>query len=515
MSDLFQLYLFNSNHELFIFVYKIKSLKKIGIIGGGFSGLSCAAVLAKEGYNVTIFEKNNDLGGRARQFKHDGYTFDMGPSWYWMSDVFDKFFKLFGKSTSDYFKLVKLDPGFKMVFNNSNSIDLPSDWESILTLFDEIEEGSSVKLKSFMDDAEFKYNFGINKLVYEPGISITELFKKDILKNLLKLNLFSSYRKHISNYFNHPYLRTLLEFPVLFLGTPPQRTPALYSLMAYSGVKEGTYYPIGGFSKVIDGFVKLCTDLGVRFEKGVNVEKINIENGLVNSISTSSGQFDVDYVVGSADYQHVDSVLIEKEYSNYNSSYWEKKTFSPSSLLFYLGLNKKINNLEHHNLFFDEDIEEHISQIYNDPVWPSKPLFYACCPSKTDSSVAPLGKENLFLLIPIAAGLRDDSKLYDMYLNRIITRIEKYTGENISKNIEFKRSYCISDFENDYNAYKGNAYGLANTLMQTANLKPKIVNKRVKNLFYTGQLTVPGPGVPPAIISGQVVANYILKQINS
>tara|TARA_B100000902_G_scaffold395993_2_gene455861 strand:- start:57309 stop:58781 length:1473 start_codon:yes stop_codon:yes gene_type:complete len=484
-------------------------MSKIAVIGSGFSGLSSAAVLAKEGHEVVVYEKNSTLGGRARQFNADGYTFDMGPSWYWMPDVFERFFNRFNKDTKEYFDLIKLDPGFKIIFDNNETISIPSKWSGVIDLFERIEKGSSKNLELFMKEAAFKYDFGINKLVYEPGLSIKEVFKKDILVNIFKLQMFSSYRKHVAKYFNHPYLIALMEFPVLFLGTSPSDTPALYSLMAYSGIKTGTFYPMGGFSKVIEGFVKLCKEHNVSFLTDVDVQKIEIVKGIAKKILTNKGEYNFDYVIASADYAHVDNNLIEEKYRNYNDSYWGKRTFSPSALLFYLGINKKIANLDHHNLFFDEDIDNHTKEIYKDPKWPTKPLFYVCCPSKTDPNVAPKNKENIFLLMPIANNLEDTESTREKYFNIMVRRIEKYTKDKILKHIEYKKSYCIKDFKNDYNSYAGNAYGLANTLSQTANFKPKIINKKVKNLYYTGQLTVPGPGVPPSIISGQVVADYI------
>ena len=486
-------------------------MAKIAVIGSGFSGLSSAAVLSMEGHDVTIYEKNETLGGRARQFKAEGYTFDMGPSWYWMPDVFEKFFAKFGKKPEDYYKLVHLDPGFQIIFDEGRKMPIPADWNSICNIFERLETGSASKLNEFMKEAAFKYDFGINKLVYEPGLSLSEVFKVEIFSNLFKLQMFSSYRDHVAKFFKHPDIIALLEFPVLFLGTAPAKTPALYSLMTYSGIKDGTFYPMGGFGKVIDGIVDLCKELGVKFKTNHEVKKINVESKRVVSLTTSNKTFKCDAVIGSADYNHVDSKLIDSKYSNYKDSYWQKRTFSPSSLLFYLGIDKKLNNLEHHNLFFDEDIEAHTQEIYDNPSWPKKPLFYVCCPSKTDPNVAPKGKENVFFLMPIAPGLEDNDSNREKYFDIMLQRLEKYTGQDIREHIEYKKSYCVKDFEQDYHAYDGNAYGLANTLTQTANLKPKIINKKIKNLYYTGQLTVPGPGVPPSLISGQVVAKHIIK----
>ena len=487
---------------------------KYTVIGTGFAGLSTAAYLAKEGHEVQIFEKNDTIGGRARQFKDKGYTFDMGPSWYWMPDVFDKFFQDFDKNPKDYYDLIKLNPGFQIIFPEAHTLKLSSDWKEVLALFESYEPGSSKKLLSFMEEAEFKYNFGINRLVYEPGISLKEVCTPEIISNVFRLQIFKSYRKHVAKYFKNPFLVALLEFPVLFLGTAPAKTPAMYSLMAYSGIKQGTYYPMGGFVKVIDGMAKICKDLGVKFHLNSEIKDIVVENKKVVSIKTDSQEHKVDSLICSADYHHIDKEILPTHLSNYSEKYWDNRVLSPSCLIFYVGVNKKIDKLDHHNLFFDEDIDVHTNEIYATKQWPKKPLFYVCCPSKTDPSVAPKNKENLFFLIPIAPGMEDTEAIRKTYFSKIIKRMERYCGQEIEKYIEYKRSYCINDFINDYNSYKGNAYGLANTLLQTANLKPKIVNKHLDNLFYTGQLTVPGPGVPPSIISGNVVANYVMNHMS-
>lgn len=331
----------------------------------------------------------------------------------------------------------------------------------------------------------------------------------------LKLQVFSSFSKHIRKYFTNPKLLALMEFPILFLGAMPEETPALYSLMNYAGLKLGTWYPQGGFGKVVDAFVQIAKNNGTEFHFNSPVEKIMTSGGKADGIKVNGEIFPFDGVIASADYHHVESMLIESNEKNYSEKYWDKKTFAPSSLIFYIGVNKKIEKLNHHTLFFDESLFEHSKEIYKNPQWPSKPLFYVCCPSKTDDSVAPAGNENLFLLMPLAPGLEDTEASREKYLKIMMERLENLVGEDISPNIIYKKSYCVNDFISDYNSYKGNAYGLANTLMQTAILKPKIKNYKINNLFYTGQLTVPGPGVPPAIISGKIAAGLLDKKLKS
>ena len=488
-------------------------MKKAIIIGSGFSGLSTASLLAQAGFKVTVIEKNQQIGGRARILKEKGYTFDMGPSWYWMPDIFEKFFNQFNLKTSDLYNLTQLNPGFKMIFK-STDINLYSDFEKTCLIFEKLEKGGAKKIRNFIEDAKIKYNIGIDFMNKSPGLSIMELFNKEILLKITNFDLLTSYRRHIRKYFINPYLISLLEFPVLFLGASADKIPALYSLMAYSAIKQGTFYPKGGFNQVIQGLIKICERYNVEFLKNEAVTKIDIERNKATSVTTNKNKtLNAEFIIASADYAHVEKDLIAPKYRNYTKTYWENRTFAPSSLIFYLGINKKLKNLIHHNLFFDEAIDTFTKEIYELKSWPKKPLFYVCCPSKTDPSVAPKGKENIFILMPIAIGIKDNEEIREKYFKIILKRLEKYCDQKIMQYIDYKKSYCIKDFERDYNSYKGNAYGLANTLSQTANLKPKIINKKINNLFYTGQLTVPGPGVPPALISGQLVANYIIKSI--
>ncbi|WP_341902765.1 phytoene desaturase family protein [Fluviicola taffensis] len=488
------------------------SRKKIVVIGSGISSLSCASFLAKEGHEVVIVEQNDSIGGRARQFKTDnGFTFDMGPSWYWMPDIFENFYQQFGHTTSDFYELIRLDPSYQIIWNKNDIDSIPASIHELEEYFEKLEIGSSVKLREFLADAEKKYQIGMKDLVYRPSLKLTEFADTRILSGLFKMHLFTSFASFIRKYFKNPKIISLLEFPILFLGATPKDTPALYSLMNYADIQLGTWYPMGGMFEFVKAFEKIALEQGVTFSLNNRLLGFNTSNGKVKSINTSKGELVCDYVISGADYQHTEQLLENK--ANYDSAYWQKRTMAPSSLLFYIGLDCKVPNLKHHNLFFDEDFDKHASEIYKNPKWPSKPLFYLSCPSKTDPSVAPEHGENLFLLIPIAPDLKDTEEKREYYFELLKERLIEKIGFDINPHIVYKRSYCISDFVNDYNAFKGNAYGLANTLKQTALLKPRIKNKHLSNLFYTGQLTVPGPGVPPSIISGEVVAKHVIKRI--
>lgn len=489
-------------------------MKKAAVIGAGFSGLAAATCLADNGFEVSVFEKNIRSGGRARKFSSRGFVFDMGPSWYWMPDVFEKFFARFDKKTNDYYKLVRLDPSYRVYFGKGDFLDVPADFERLKSLFDYLEPGAGSKLERFLEEAKFKYEVGIKKLVYNPGLRWSELLDWDVIRGAFKLQLFSSVSSNIRKYFSNPRIIQLLEFPVLFLGAAPQTTPALYTLMNYADLSLGTWYPMGGMYKVVEGMERLAKEKGAVFFFDCPVEKFDLNGKGIKSISVKGREHSIDFLVASADYHHVEQNLLPKQSRKYESKYWHNRILAPSSLIFYLGLNKRIPGLSHHTLFFDQDFALHADEIYRTPRWPSAPQFYVSCPSKTDSSVAPEHCENLMILIPVASGLNDTEETREKYFNIVINRLESVLGENLESHIVFKRSYAHRDFVQDYNAYKGNAYGLANTLLQTANLKPSMANPKVKNLVYSGQLTVPGPGVPPAIISGQVAAQLIIERMS-
>lgn len=487
------------------------SKTKVTIIGAGISSLSAASFLGKAGYEVTILEKNETIGGRGRQFKADGFVFDMGPSWYWMPEVFENFYQKFGYTTSDFYDLKRLDPSYNVFWKDGTKTGIPASIDQLYDWFETQEKGSAPKLKKFLADAQYKYEVGMNDLVFQPSLKYKEFADMRILKGLFKLQLLSSFSKYIRKYFKNEKILSLLEFPILFLGAMPKDTPALYSLMNYADISLGTWYPMGGMYHFIAAFEKIAKENGVKILTNHEVTGIKKDGKNVTHVSTIHGDIETDILISGADYQHTDDKILEKD-ANYSNDYWDKRTMAPSSLLFYLGINKKLEGLEHHNLFFDEDFEQHASEIYQNPTWPSAPLFYASVPSKTDNSVAPEGCENLFLLVPIAPDLKDDEATRERYFDLLMNRLEAKTGQKIKEHIIYKRSFCLDDFKKDYHAFKGNAYGLANTLKQTAIFKPSLKSKKLKNMFYTGQLTVPGPGVPPSIISGEVVAKQVMKE---
>ncbi|MBD0724573.1 phytoene dehydrogenase [Flavobacterium sp. L1I52] len=483
--------------------------KKITIIGSGFSALSAACYLAKKGHEVVVFEKNNSIGGRARQMRKQGFTFDMGPSWYWMPDVFERFFADFGKKTTDYYELIKLNPAYRVYFGVQEFIAIADNLDEIVDEFDSIETGSGKQLQEFMVEAQSNYDIAIKDLVYRPGVSPLELVSLETVKKIGQF--FGNISQDVRKKFKNEKLIQILEFPVLFLGAKPSDTPSFYSFMNFADFGLGTWHPKTGMFDVVRAMENLATELGVQFFVNSNIEKIIVENKTAKAIVVNGERIESDLVLSGADYQHTET-LLDRKYRQYSEKYWESRVFAPSSLLFYVGFNKKLENISHHMLFFDTDFNQHAKEIYDEPKWPADPLFYANFPSVTDKTAAPDGMESGFFLIPLAPGIEDTAALRAEYFDKIMQRFETITKQSVKEHIVFKESFCKNDFVEQYNAYKGNAYGMANTLLQTAFLRPKLKSQKVRNLYFTGQLTVPGPGVPPALISGKLVSDLIDKQ---
>jgi phytoene desaturase len=487
-------------------------MKKVIVIGSGLSSLAGACYLSKEGYDVLVLEKNNYLGGRLRQLSKDGFTFDMGPSFYWMPDVFERFFNDFGYSASDFYKLIKLDPGYRIYFGKNDYLDIHSDFNKIVESFENIEKGSGDKLKKFIEEAKKNYSIAIDDLVYEPGVSIFEIVTPE---TVFKINeFFISIRTKVRNTFNDYRLRYALEFPSLFLGAKPENTPMFYNFMNYADYGLGTWHPDGGMYKVAEALVKLGKSLGVKYKVNQEIKSFKFSGNQIEKVITQDNEYDADIVLSGADYAFTESLLPEDK-RQYSKSYWDSRIFAPSTLLFYVAFNKKLDNVLHHTLFFDASYDDHAKTIYDKPEYPAKPLFYTSFASKTDKNFAPEGKEAGVFLIPIAPGLHDNKEIRERYFNIVINRLEEITQQSVKNDILFYESFSVNDFINDYHSFKGNAYGLANTLLQTHYFRPKLKSDKVKNLYFCGQLTVPGPGLPPSLISGKLAATQIIKNFKT
>ncbi len=483
------------------------------VIGAGFSGLSAACYLAKAGYQVTVLEKNDTPGGRARQLARNGFVFDMGPTWYWMPDIFERFFADFGKTPSDYYTLTRLNPSYQVYFSAEEHYTLSAHRDELLATFEKIEPGSSRFINDYLAKADRYYHAAVNDIIYRPGQSFRELITPETVLNLRSFT--TSLSRHVRAHIKNDQLARILEFPVLFLGAQPADTPLFYALMNYADMVLGTWYVSGGMYQVVNAMVRLCRELGVKIKTSTPVDEILTNNHRTIGIRSLGKTIPADLIISTADYQHSET-LLDASARNYPSRYWHRKVFAPSALLYYVGFSKKLERVSHHTLFFDTPFEPHARAIYKEPAWPDNPLFYGSFPSITDPDIAPDGKECGIFLIPVATGLEDDNReRREAYFETILQRMEKLTGQPLRASVEFCHSYGLSNFRNDYHAFQGNAYGMANTLKQTAFLRPSVENKKIRNLFYAGHLTVPGPGVPPALISGKIAAQTAIAKTSS
>ncbi|QJR22795.1 Phytoene dehydrogenase [Brevinematales bacterium NS] len=486
--------------------------KKIVVIGGGYAGLSVAALLAKEGHEVALLEKNTELGGRARVWKTKGYVFDMGPSWYLMPEVFERYFGLFGKKVSDFYELKPLDPLYRIFFHKKEIVDIPANKEGILKAFASLEKEGDRKLVAYLKQAKYKYDIAMNEFLYKEYKNIFSFLNWKMITQGTQLHVFATLDRFVRKYFHDHRARKILEYAMVFLGNSPKNSPALYSIMSHVDLNLGVWYPMGGMGMLVEAMEKLCRQYGVAIHTGEEVTGFEYTGSRITSVRTHKGSYPAEIVVSSADYAHTERELLDSSHQTYSESYWQSRVMAPSMFIMYLGLGKRLKNLTHHNLYFSLDWDKHFDTIFKTPSWPQDPCFYLSCPSKTDPSVAPKGKENLFLLVPIAPGLVDNDEMRHQYADYALKHVEHVIGESITDAIEVKRIFTVSDYANDYHAFKGTALGMAHTLNQTAVFRPAHHSKRVPNLYYTGHYTHPGVGVPMVLIAAEIVSGLIKEE---
>ncbi len=486
---------------------------KIIVIGTGIGGLSAAALLSKQGHEVKVFEKNENPGGRARVWRKDGFVFDMGPSWYLMPEIFENFFSLFDKKVEDFYELIRLNPSYRIFFPDE-IIDISADIEENKRIFDKLEENGAEKLEKYLKQAKEKYEYLMKGLMYEDLVGIRGMLSPKLMSAGWKLSILSNMEKLISKFFSNERAKKILQYSIVFLGGNPKNTPALYSMISHIDFNLGVWYPRGGLGKIVEALEKLTIDHGGSIEYGVEVTKIVVENKVAKRVITNNGEYEADIVISNADYPHTETQLLDDESQTYPIKYWKKKTIAPSAYVLYLGIDKKLDSLTHHNVILDHDWVAHFEQIFDRPSWPDEPAYYLCSPSRIDNSVAPEGKENIFVTVPISPGLEDTPEVREKYFDKIIEHMEEVTGENIQDSLVVKRIFTLNDFSEDYNAYLGTAVGLTHTFSQSAFFRPRHLSKKVKNLYYTGQYTHPGIGVPMALIASQIVSEMIDEKYN-
>jgi phytoene desaturase len=486
------------------------SSKNAVIVGAGFGGLATSALLARKGWRVTVIEKNDQVGGRARYWKQDGFTFDMGPSWYLMPEAFENFFQAMGEPREKYYGLTRLDPSYRVYFESSPPVDIGADFAKTRAVFDTFEADGGNKIEKHLQETAFKYRIAVDEFLYRDYNSLLDFFNRRMLADGLRLKVFRSLESYLKGIFEDHRSRKILEFPMVFLGASPSNAPALYSIMSHLDMNEGVWYPDGGMAGAALGIHRLAQEVGVELVLGSEVSAVEVEKRRARAVITRDGvRREADVVVANADYPHVEMDLLEEPWRSYPASYWRRRVLGPSMLIGYLGIRGRLDDVRHHTLYFTDDWDVHFDAIFGKAAWPAQPCYYVCCNSRTDRAAAPVDHENLFFLVPLGTGLDDSDTVRDAYFERVLEHFEGLTGHKIRDRIVVKRLYSGRDFAGDYNSYRGAALGIAHTLMQTAVFRPSLRSRKVENLYFGGQYTHPGVGVPMAVIAAGLVAEKI------
>ncbi|QSG13851.1 phytoene desaturase family protein [Halapricum desulfuricans] len=508
--------------------------QQVVVVGGGIGGLSTACYLADAGADVTLLEKNGQLGGRASRLEREGFVFDMGPSWYLMPDVFERFFGHFDRTPEEFYELERLDPHYRIFFKDgeasddgaetgrrSDKVDISPNRAENRELFESIEPGAGEAFDSYLSTSETHYETAMEKFVYEDRSRLRDWIDPDVMRAApIGLQLIGSMQSHVSDYFQHPRLQQIMQYTLVFLGGSPKNTPALYNMMSHVDFNLGVYYPVpkngdgpGGVGVVVDAIVDLAEQLGVTFETNSEVGEITRRKDAFHVETVDGDVYRPDRVVVNADYRHAEQELMPEHERQYDESYWADRTYAPSAFLMYLGVEGDVEELAHHTLVLPEDWDPHFDQIFERPAWPDDPAYYLCVPSKTDEAVAPEGHSNLFVLVPIAPGLRDTDALRERYREQILEDVATNTGVDLRDRIVVEETFAVDDFVDRYNATEGTALGLAHTLRQTALLRPNNRSSAVDGLYFTGSFTTPGIGVPMTLISGQHAAEALVDDL--
>ena len=482
--------------------------KRLVVIGAGIGGLGTAGLFAKKGYDVTVLEKNENFGGRANIFESGGFRFDMGPSWYLAPDLFKHYFELLGEKVEDHLDLKRLDPSYRIFFrNDAHPLDIHSDLATDTRTFEAIEPGSGDKLRVYLKQSEYQYGVATEHFMYKNYDTVFDFLNRRVMTEGQKLSVFSKMHSFVSRFFKSRKLQQVMEYTMVFLGTSPYDAPALYNLMSHMDFNQGVFYPMGGFYELIKALCSIAEKNGAKLRNRAEVDEIIVENGATTGVRLTDGEIvPADIVISNADMWFTETRLLDEPWRMHPQKYWDKRVMAPSAFIMYLGTSEKLPGIAHHNLLFSEDWRKNFDDIYKHPSMPDEPSLYVCAPSVTDPSVAPPGKENLFVLVPIASDLKMSDAEKDAYADKVLSLMEtEMRLPGLREKIEYRRIYTVENFAADYNSFKGSALGLAHTIWQTAIFRPKNRSTKVKNLYYVGAGTNPGIGTQICLISAELV----------
>lgn len=508
--------------------------KRIVVIGGGVAGLATATLLAADGHDVELVEKNPDLGGRAGSWAHSGFRFDTGPSWWLMPEVFDHFFRLVGTSTEQRLDLRSLDPAYRVFFEgDADPIDITADVDLNRKVFESVEPGAGAALDDYLTSARRVYDLAVQRFLYTNFDSAAAYLGPTVLRNAPELTrlLLRTLDRFIAERFTDRRLRQILGYPAVFLGSSPDRTPAMYHLMSWLDIADGVRYPVGGFTTLVDALAAVALEHGVRVHTSTTAVAIettprrrltgplgrraSVRGVRVRDDDGDERTIDADVVVGATDLHHVETRLLPARLRTFGEKWWDRAVSGPGSVLVFLGVRGELPHLAHHSLFFTEDWTTNFDAIFESPTRvPDPASIYVCRPSATDPSVAPAGHENLFILVPVPAdpdlGAGGEDGHGDATVERIADRaialVADWAGvPDLAERIAVRRTVGPADFVTDVNAWSGGALGPAHTLRQSAFFRATNRSRKVDGLYYAGHSTTPGIGLPMCLISAELV----------
>ena len=481
----------------------------VTVIGGGFGGLSAAAYLGRAGLDVRLLERHDRVGGHAGVLERDGFRFDTGPSWYLMPDVFERFFGHFDREPTDYYELERLDPQYRVCWKDGDSVTIPPDRDRVEEIFESYEDGAGDALAAYLEEAERNYELAMDRVVYEGRERLRDYVDTDLLPMAPRYRLFGNMDDYVGRYVEHPKLRQLLEYTLVFLGGSPYNTPALYSIMSHVDLNLNVFYPEGGIAGVVDALADLAREQGVTIETGVEVQHVGGSAGNFE-VETDDGVRESDLVVSNANPAHTERELLDPADRSHDPGYWDDQTYAPSAFMLYLGVEGDVDPLEHHTLVLPTDWSDHFEAIFEEPRWPDDPAYYLSVTSKTDDAVAPDGHHAVVVLVPIAPGLDDGPEVRERYREKVLSDLAAEAGVDLRDRIVSETTACVSEFAERYGDPDGTALGLAHTLFQTGPLRPGHRGP-VDGLYYSGAYTTPGIGMPMCLISGEHTASAIFE----
>jgi phytoene desaturase len=488
------------------------------VIGAGIGGIATAGRLAKNGFDVTVFEKNATPGGRCNQIVRDGHRFDIGPTLFLMPEICEETFASLGEKMSDYIDLRRIDPTYKVHFEDGLQLQLTSDIGKMQTQLEEVDKTAFTGFLGYIAEGAKHYKISVEKFVGRNFFNIFEYFSLTNLPLIFQLKALDKHYRNTSRFFKDERLKAAFTFQNMYLGLSPYDAPATYSLLQYTELAEGVWYPMGGMYAAIEALTRVAENLGVKFVYNASVKTIQAEGSRVHAIETEDGQrYEADIFVGNADLPYIYKELLPK---NNEAEKLDKKLYTCSTIMFYWGVDKPYTEINHHNVFLAGDYKASFDQIFEEHSMPERPSFYIHAPARTDAAAAPEGQETLYVLVPVGHLDARSKQDWDAMVNRaretVFERLEKEMGiSDLREHIKFEITYTPKEWKKNFNLEKGAAFGLSHNFWQVGYLRPQNRHAQYKNMYFAGASTHPGTGLPIVLLSARLTTERILKEFKA